>query len=130
MTDSQTKDTVRLLRRRSTPAEKRFWPFVRNRRLKGMKFLRQHPICISIHDCERTFIADFYCAEINLVIEIDGPVHDRQRDYDEARTAAIEMLGLHVLRFTNCEVMNNIQGVLDRIIRNSPPGPLSSAAAQ
>ena len=121
MINPQTKDTTRLLRRRSTAAEKRFWQAVRNRRFKGMKFLRQHPICISIHNSERTFIADFYCAEKNLVIEVDGPVHDRQRDYDEARTAAIEILGLRVLRFTNGEVMNNIQEVLDRIIGNSPP---------
>lgn len=57
------------------------------------------------------FIADFYCSELSLVIEIDGNSHDNKQEYDEKRTNTLNELGLTVIRYTNNEVLNNISGV-------------------
>jgi very-short-patch-repair endonuclease len=71
---------------------------LRGRRLADLKFRRQHPIA--------GLIADFYCAELRLVLEIDGDVHGdpRQQDYDAERTARLESYGIRVLRLRNSEV--------------------------
>jgi very-short-patch-repair endonuclease len=61
------------------------------------------------------FIVDFYCHQAGLVIEVDGPIHAQQKAEDAARTDAISKHGLKVVRFTNQEVMNNINPVLQRI---------------
>ena len=100
------KNTVRDLRRRQTPAEKMFWEYVRNRRFMGKKFLRQHPIVFEYLGEKRFFVADFYCAEKKLIVEIDGGVHELQEDYDELRTAVLNLLGFNVIRFKNEEVKN------------------------
>ena len=72
----------------------------------GFKFRRQHPLGI--------YIADFYCHKLKLVIELDGSVHDNEevKKNDALRQKLIEEDGLNVIRFTNKEVMNNIQNVL------------------
>ena len=77
---------ARLNRIVQTEAEKILWHCLRNRKLKGFKFRRQHPIA--------HFIADFFCLESNLVIEIDGPYHDEreQQEYDEGRTFELSEL--------------------------------------
>ena len=106
------KELLRTLRKKGTPAETVFWEVVRNRNLHGYKFYRQHPIVCSDRGDTWIFIADFYCTERNLVVEIDGPVHDRQRDYDDLRTRAINEHGLQVIRFTNDEIEHD----LDRVI--------------
>ncbi len=95
------------LRTTLTPSEKALWFEIRNRKLKGFKFRRQHPI-----DC---FIADFYCHEKRLIIEIDGEIHKFQKQYDINRTAEMQRYGIQVLRFTNEEVMFNIRKVLNEI---------------
>jgi very-short-patch-repair endonuclease len=84
---------AREMRRPQTPAEATLWRALRNRRY-GYKFRRQHPI-------ER-FIVDFYCAEAKLCLEIDGPSHlePAQQAYDEARTAYLESLGYHLIRYS------------------------------
>lgn len=99
----------RELRKDATPAEKLLWEHIRNRKLNGLKFRRQHPI--------DKFVVDFYCHEKNLVIELDGSVHDVKinKDYDEARTAMLAGLGIYVLRFRNEEVVDNISLVLEKI---------------
>jgi very-short-patch-repair endonuclease len=99
---------ARDLRHPLTPAEKKVWAGVRNRRL-GYKIRRQHPIF--------RFIADFYCEETKLAIEIDGDSHNdpEQAEYDAARTAWLEAEGYRVIRFTNREVHENIDGVLEAI---------------
>jgi very-short-patch-repair endonuclease len=99
----------RELRKESTKAEKLLWNDLRNRKLNGLKFRRQHPM--------DKFIADFYCHEKKLVIELDGDIHDEKvnKDYDEARTAMLEGLNVVVLRFKNEEVINNIKNVLKKI---------------
>ena len=65
---------------------------------------------------EWTFIADFYCDTMNLAIEIDGSLHDDQCEYDDARTTAIETLGIRVVRITNKEVLDDMQSVIERIV--------------
>jgi len=89
------KATVRNLRRRSTLSEDRLWNAVRDRRMGGKKFQRQFPLRFEYHGCQRFFVADFYCHDTRLMIEVDGPVHERQRDYDEMRTALLQTFGIH-----------------------------------
>ena len=98
-----TTQRVRDLRKNQTPSEKMLWQCLRNRKLAGYKFYRQHPIKV-VHDGKtRYFIADFYCHEKNLVIEVDGKIHDNQKEYDEYRTFLINQLGIRVFRLKNEE---------------------------
>ncbi len=92
-----------------TEAEKLLWRELRNRRLKGFKFRRQHPIS--------HFIADFFCHEARLIIEVDGGIHgiEDQKEYDFMRSNEIEQLGIKVIRFTNEEIEQDIKRVLERI---------------
>jgi very-short-patch-repair endonuclease len=109
------------LRQRQTEAEKVLWKALRNKRFSGVKFRRQHPII--------TFIADFYCHELKLVIEVDGGVHQltSQAEYDEGRSAEIENLGILVIRFSNEEILRNLDSVLQKInktiLQRSSPSP-------
>ncbi len=95
-------------RRQSTKAERILWEHLRNRNL-GYKFRRQHPIS--------DFIADFYCHECKLIIEIDGEYHNEleQQQYDKGRTYILNELKVTVIRFTNHEVHKKIHFVLDKI---------------
>ena len=99
----------RELRQSATKAEKILWEYLRNRNLDGLKFRRQHPI--------DKFIADFYCHENKLIVELDGAVHDDKMNaqYDEARTYELKGAGIKVIRFRNSEVENNISFVLNEI---------------
>ena len=111
--------TAKRLRGTMTPAEKRLWQEIRGKKIGGMKFRRQHPIYF--------YIADFYCHAIKLVVEIDGPIHnsDKQREYDANRTATMKNFDITTLRFTNDEVLNNISAVVKRIEDAAhPPAPL------
>jgi len=78
----------------------------------GYKFLRQHPIFVFVDGRKRFFIADFYCHELLLVIEIDGEIHRRQRDYDELRTHLLGRKMIGVIRFSNDEVLINVNKTL------------------
>ena len=109
------KQTVRNLRKNSTKSETLFWQAARNRKLHGKKFLRQHPLQFVIDGKQKFFIADFYCHEKKLVVELDGRIHERQKDYDELRTHIINRLGVEVIRFTNAEIEHNLDGVLNKI---------------
>jgi very-short-patch-repair endonuclease len=109
------KKTVRNLRKNSTKSESILWQAVRNRKLNGKKFLRQHPLQFVIDGKRRFFIADFYCHERKLVVELDGRIHEQQKDYDELRTHIINSLGVEVIRFTNAEIEHNLDGVLNKI---------------
>ena len=62
------------------------------------------------------FIADFYCNQINLVVEVDGGIHEQQKDYDELRTKIINQYGVKVIRFTNEEVVNKSDWVLVKMM--------------
>ena len=93
-------------RRNPTPAELRIWNQVlRARQLRGFKFVRQKPIDV--------YVVDFYCAELRLVIEIDGDSHAEQIAYDSQRTSRLNALGLTVLRYANREVLQELEGVYE-----------------
>jgi len=121
------KQLCRDLRKRQTDAEAIFWEAVRDRKFLGLKFYRQHPLFFDYLGKETFFIADFFCHERQLVVEIDGKIHDYRKDHDELRTHIINMMGIEVIRFHNEEIENNLGEVLGRIEQalNSPPGPLS-----
>jgi cyclase len=92
-----------------TPSEKKLWEQLKNRKFLGIKFRRQHPV-----SC---FIADFYCHQAKLIIEVDGGYHHHkdQKEMDSAREGALEDLGIKVIRFSNEEIEKNIISILDRI---------------
>ncbi len=93
------------LRNNLTTPEQKLWARIRNKQL-GVRFRRQYGI--------GRYVVDFYCPELALVIELDGDSHyaEGAQEYDQVRDAFMESLGLRVLRFTNLDVMNNIEGVL------------------
>ncbi len=95
------------LRRNMTPAECALWEGLRDRRFRGTKWRRQANI--------DTFIADFLCTKHHLVVEVDGGIHETQKEYDKLRTEIITMRGYSVLRFSNHDVLNNLQSVLTSI---------------
>jgi len=102
-------EKARELRKTLTPAEKKLWEHLKKRRMKGYKFRRQHPIF--------EFIADFYCHTIKLVVEVDGGIHniDRQKEYDIKRTAKLNKFGITAIRFTNKQVLNDLNSVLKQL---------------
>jgi very-short-patch-repair endonuclease len=102
-----TKDKRKKLRAEQTEAERKLWSRIRNRRFLGLKFYRQTGI--------GNYIADFYCPDKYLVVELDGSQHftDDSREYDGIRTEYFNKLGIKVLRFTNYNVLMNIDGVLE-----------------
>lgn len=106
----KTYEHAKALRQTGTEVEKLLWQELRNKKLNGFKFRRQHPI--------DKWIADFYCHEKKLVIELDGEVHNsfETKEKDEGRTYELEQLGITVIRFTNDEVINNIKKVLETIV--------------
>jgi len=109
---------ARNLRRNQTQAESLLWEELRNRKLNGCKFQRQAPLFYFVYGKRRyLFIADFYCAEKKLVIELDGKIHEFKKEYDEGREAMLIERGLKVLRFKN-EELNDIETVLETIKNN------------
>ena len=109
------KETVRDLRKKSTNAEIIFWNAVRNRNFYGNKFFRQHPILFEIDGKKRFFIADFYCSQKKLVVEIDGSIHEKQKDYDELRTHIINTMGINVVRFKNEDIKHDLEGIFIKL---------------
>jgi very-short-patch-repair endonuclease len=99
--------SARRMRANPTQAEDAIWWALRDRKLAGLKFRRQNVI--------GPFIADFYCASVRLVIEIDGDVHDYQKEYDEARTKQLDDHGYCVIRFRNERVFDDTDFVLAEI---------------
>lgn len=97
---------ARELRERRTRAEAIFWQTVRDRNIRGYKFRRQKPIL--------WYIADFYCAELKIVIEIDGGVHHEMKGQDKHRTEELKKLGINVIRYTNEQIIKE----LPRVIRH------------
>ncbi|MFH1942165.1 MAG: endonuclease domain-containing protein, partial [bacterium] len=106
---------VRDLRKNQTKSEAIFWQAVRNRKLKGKKFFRQYPIRFEMDGRRRFFVADFYCHEMKLVVEIDGKIHQRQKEYDQLRTYLIDALGMKIIRIKNEEIEESLDSVLERI---------------
>ncbi len=105
----------RELRSNSTDAEKKLWEYIKNRQFLNLRFLRQHPIFYQFNNKKNFFIADFYCHEIKMVIELDGYIHDKQRDYDQIRTEILEFKNILIVRFENAEIMNNLNHALNQL---------------
>jgi cyclase len=108
------------LRLNETEAEKYLWLFLSGSQFKGYRFKRQHPILY--------FVADFYCHKARLVIEVDGGYHSvpEQYEYDINRDFELTELGLKVIRFTNEEVLHDINNTLKKIeyaLHGNPPTP-------
>jgi very-short-patch-repair endonuclease len=96
-----TSSFARKLRKNLTDAERRLWYCLRRKQVDGARFRRQHPI--------GPYVADFFCAEAQLIIEVDGGQH---ADDDGARTAWLEAQGYRVIRFWNNDVLGNTEGML------------------
>ncbi|MBI1258334.1 MAG: DUF559 domain-containing protein [Chloroflexi bacterium] len=103
---------ARDLRQRQTSAEVILWECLRNRRLSGLKFRRQHPIA------ETTYVADFFSYEHHLVIELDGSIHDLQQAADVERQYDIEALGYSVIRFRNEQIFSDLEDTLIAILKS------------
>jgi very-short-patch-repair endonuclease len=104
------------LRQEMTLAERCLWNRIRANQLGGWHFRRQQII--------NGFIVDFYCHKAELVIEMDGPIHRKQKVEDAEREKMLSDLGLHILRFTNHAVMNNLEHVVKSILdflETNPP---------
>ena len=112
-----TIETARLLRKKSTKAEKTLWNVLRNRKFNGLKFRRQHPI--------GKYIVDFFCHEKKLIIEVDGGIHYgcEQAVYDANRQSELENSEYKIVRLDNKEVIDDIKSVLIKIENqiNFPP---------
>lgn len=101
-------DLARTNRKNQISAEQKIWSeLLRNRQLLGYKFLRQKPI--------DGYILDFYCSALGLVIEIDGDSHTNREAYDTERTRILQTYGLQVIRYTNEEVLFNLEGVCQHL---------------
>jgi very-short-patch-repair endonuclease len=107
-------NVVRELRQNQTPNEMVIWQMLRNRRFLGYKFLRQHALWFQYNGATRFFVADFYCAVLKLVIEVDGGIHEKQRDHDELRTFIINRMGVRVVRIAN-EETNHVRTLKIRL---------------
>lgn len=96
------------LRKKQTTDEKLLWLQLKRNKL-GVRFKRQHPIWM--------YIADFYCHELKLVIEVDGSIHlvKEVLENDRIRQEDIISLGIQVLRFTNKEIRTDMPGVISKI---------------
>jgi very-short-patch-repair endonuclease len=81
----------RNLRKNQTEAEKIFWNHIKDKKVLGYRFLRQHPLFYEYYSQEKFFITDFYCSELKLCVEIDGGIHEQQADYDNIRTEILEI---------------------------------------
>jgi very-short-patch-repair endonuclease len=103
----ERREFARALRKHPTRGEDLLWERLRGCRFHGAKFRRQVPF--------DRFVVDFYCHAAKLVVELDGKQHEWFSDYDAGRTAVLERMGVHVLRFTNEEVRNDLDSVLTRI---------------
>ncbi len=118
---SQLKPLSRALRSNMTEAEQKLWYLVRRKQIHGLQFYRQKPLL--------TYIVDFYCPQAKLVIEVDGGQHYEQTNQkqDQARTNALNALGLTVLRFDNRQVLLETKAVLEKIVqiiqKQIPPSP-------
>ena len=107
----ETFRKARILRENMTEPEKMLWERLSKNQIEGLKFRRQHPILF--------YIADFYCHALHLIIEIDGGYHDtiEQKVKDDERTEHLKSNGITLIRFSNEEVLNNMDGVIEEIIR-------------
>jgi len=110
--NEKLKQLARQLRNNMTDAEKRLWSRIRMGQLEGCYFYRQKPI--------GEYIVDFYCPRAKLVVEVDGGQHFSNDgvEYDDIRDDYLQSAGLKVLRFSNADVMKNINGIVESVLEN------------
>jgi very-short-patch-repair endonuclease len=110
---NKLKENRRSLRKSQTKEELIFWAHVKNRRFHGYKFRRQYSI--------GNYIADFYCPELKLVVEIDGGQHyeNDNIEKDLQRTEYFEELGIRMKRYTNIDIKANLIGTMDNLLETS-----------
>ena len=106
-TSTSIHQAAKELRRPMTEAEEVLWSALRRNQVAGLHFRRQH--------ATGRFILDFYCAARKLCVEVDGSIHDEQRERDQARTNALAYQGIRVIRFRNEEVLSDLASVVNRI---------------
>ena len=113
----KARELARKLRKNQTATETIFWNNVRKKRLLGLKINRQFLIKYSFlkEMKDRYFIADFYCHEYRLIIEIDGKIHISQIEYDLQREQILKGLGYRIIRFSNDHVMYRWEEVVTEI---------------
>ena len=105
---SKLKPHARRMRKNPTHAENLLWNEIKNKKLNGIKFRRQHAV--------EYFIVDFYTRDFNLIIEVDGDVHNEKEEEDKSRQAFLEGSDFKVIRFSNEEILNSMKSVLERIL--------------
>ena len=112
--DQILKTRRKSLRKKQTDTEIMIWSLLRDKKCKGYKFYRQYSI--------GSYIVDFYCPKLRLSIEIDGSQHAEKmnKDYDQERTIYLNANNIKELRFWNNEVTENLEGVYQRILENTP----------
>ena len=101
-------ERAKKLRREMTPAEKILWKELRTNKLKGLHFRRQQIV--------HGYFADFYCHQHELIVELDGGIHELQKEYDAEREEYLIAIGFRVIRFTNEDITGNLKGVLQKIV--------------
>ncbi len=106
---------ARVLRNKQTSAEQKLWSRIRNRQLAGMKFSRQTPI--------GDYFADFVCRKHNIIVEVDGATHGTHLEVaqDAERERYLLSLGYHVFRVTNQDIFENLDGVIEGLLRFAQP---------
>jgi very-short-patch-repair endonuclease len=114
--DQSRAERARSLRRALTPAELTLWTRLRARRLGGFKFARQEPIY--------RYYVDFVCRERRLIIELDGGQHAESPE-DRHRDRTLCALGYRVIRIWNNDVIENLDGVLERLLSELAKSPLT-----
>src|SRR5262245_7340422 len=125
-TGAATQIRARQLRQEQTAAEAKLWYYLRDRRLDGFKFRRQHAI--------GRFIVDFCCVERRLIVEVDRPPHDEQVERDQARTQALQDAGYRVIRYTNQALDQHLDSALADLrraltsddLKDSSPSPAAA----
>jgi|CXWL01.1.fsa_nt_gi L,D-peptidoglycan transpeptidase YkuD (ErfK/YbiS/YcfS/YnhG family) len=117
-------DFARALRKESTSPEMKLWSVLRNRQMNGQKFRRQHPI--------EHYIADFYCEEMKLIIELDGESHftSEGKNSDAVRSKYLQEKGYQIIRFSNAEIRENFEAVIQSIYAFTNSNALTPALSQ
>ena len=106
--DSEQLKNARRLRRDMTVPERLLWGKLRDRRLCGLKFRRQHPF--------GPYVLDFFCLSANLALELDGETHAGRAEHDEQRTNYLASQGVRVLRIHNDDLVGDLDNVLEAIL--------------
>jgi len=101
-------ERAKKLRREMTPAEKILWKELRTNKLNRLHFRRQQIV--------HGYFADFYCHQHELIVELDGRIHELQKEYDAEREENLIALGFRIIRFTNEDITGNLKGVLQKIV--------------